>query len=344
MLAPPPPDLSRPDRLVGITTTVPVEIILAAGLVPLDLNNVFISDPDPAALVAAAEREGFPRTTCCWVKGIFAAARRAGVSRLVGVVQGDCSNTHGLLESFQFVGGTTLPFAYPYDRDPDALDAELRRFAGRLGTTLETAEAVRRDLAPLRAKLAELDRLSWQDRKLSALENHLWLVAASDFCGDPERFERALDAFLGEARARPPLPPGPRVAYVGVPPICPRLYRFLDMLGLRVVLNETQHQFSMPHPADSLVEQYRAYTYPYGIFARIEDIEREIRRRRADAVLHYVQSFCYRQIEDHILRRSIPLRTLTLEFDRPGPLDGQTRTRIEAFAETLPPHTQETGK
>jgi len=53
------------DRRVGITTTIPCEVLLAAGLRPVDLNNVFVSDPDPARLVEEAERRGFPSNICC---------------------------------------------------------------------------------------------------------------------------------------------------------------------------------------------------------------------------------------------------------------------------------------
>ncbi len=45
---------------IGITTTVPTEVLLAAGYQPVDLNNLFISDPDPERLVDIAEPAGFP--------------------------------------------------------------------------------------------------------------------------------------------------------------------------------------------------------------------------------------------------------------------------------------------
>ncbi len=32
---------------IGITTTVPIEMLLAAECKPIDLNNVFINDPNP---------------------------------------------------------------------------------------------------------------------------------------------------------------------------------------------------------------------------------------------------------------------------------------------------------
>jgi benzoyl-CoA reductase/2-hydroxyglutaryl-CoA dehydratase subunit BcrC/BadD/HgdB len=54
-----------------------------------------------------------------------------------------------------------------------------------------------------------------------------------------------------------------------------------------------------------------------------------------DGVIHYVQSFCFRQIEDLIVRRRLPVPVLTLEGDRPGKVDARTRIRIEGFLEML---------
>ena len=62
-----------PGARVGFTTTIPVEVVLAAGLTPVDLNNLFIADPGARALAAEAEASGFPRTICTWIKGIYAA-------------------------------------------------------------------------------------------------------------------------------------------------------------------------------------------------------------------------------------------------------------------------------
>ena len=58
-----------PVSLIGMTTSVPIEVILAAGQTPVDLNNLFITDPDPYSLVAEAEAEGFARSLCSWIKG-----------------------------------------------------------------------------------------------------------------------------------------------------------------------------------------------------------------------------------------------------------------------------------
>ena len=101
------------------------------------------------------------------------------------------------------------------------------------------------------------------------------------------------------------------------------------------MFNEVQRQFAMPFDTDDLVEQYALYTYPYDIFARIEDIKREIDRRNLAGLIHYTQSFCFRQIQDLIIRTYIDLPILTLEGDAPTKLDARTKVRIESFVEML---------
>ena len=48
----------RAKRKIGFTTTIPVEIVLASGKTPVDLNNIFILDDDAAGLVSEAEAKG----------------------------------------------------------------------------------------------------------------------------------------------------------------------------------------------------------------------------------------------------------------------------------------------
>lgn len=91
----------------------------------------------------------------------------------------------------------------------------------------------------------------------------------------------------------------------------------------------------MPNSTEDLVEQYRMYTYPYGVFERLEDIKTQIEKRNIDGVIHYVQSFCYRQIEDMIFREKLNLPFLTIEGDKPGKIDARTKLRIDSFVEML---------
>lgn len=322
-------------KRTGFTTTIPLEVLLAAGRTPVDLNNVFITGGRSLELIETAETMGFPRNICGWIKGIYAAALEGGIDEIVAVTEGDCSNTRALMEVLSLHDVTTVPFAYPHDRDPAALRAEIERFMAHFGVGWEEVNRTGERLELIRSKIREVDRLTWQDNLVSGQENHYFQVASSDMNGSPDAFEAELDGFLQEARRRAPLGETIRLAYIGVPPIIDDLYPFLESQGARVVFNETQRQFSMPYGISDLVERYRAYTYPYDIFFRLADIELELAKRKVDGVIHYVQSFCFRQIEDMVVRRNLSLPILTLEGDKPGPLDARSRIRIESFLELL---------
>ena len=335
ILPPPlPTDLSM-DGVIGITTTVPIEVLYAAGLTCIDLNNLFITSDRPQDLADCAETAGFPRTCCCWTKGIYGAVGHYRVPSLLTVTRGDCSNAEALMEILLHEGVQGYTFDYPREQDEAAMIRELQRLADAVGADLSEAERWRERLWPIRQAAGEVDRLSWQESKVMGIENHLWLLSASDFCGDPDRYGREVQAFLETARRREPIAHGLRLGLCGIPPIVPGLYGFLESFGGLVVYNETQRQFAMADPAGSLAEQYTRYTYPYGVFPRIEDIVAECARRRLDGLIHYVQSFCHRRIEDRIIRERVDVPVLTLEGDRPGPLSGQLKTRLEAFVQML---------
>lgn len=323
-------------KIIGLTTTVPVEIIYAAGCTPVDLNNVFITSPHPQQLVEEAELAGYPRNVCAWIKGIYSTVRQnKAIKAVIAVTQGDCSNTHALMETLELAGIEVIPFAFPFDRDYDLLKLQIEKLMDRLGTTWREVLAVRRRLHRIRQKVWKIDELTWREGLVSGRDNHLYQVNCSDFKGDPDAYEREVDEFLAALAAASPRPAGLRLGYIGVPPIMDDLYDYLEERGAHVVFNETQRQFTMPFETEDFVEQYRLYTYPYGIFYRLEDIRREIEKRSLDGIIHYAQSFCFRQIEDLIVRERIRLPILTLEGDRPNRLDARTRMRIDAFLEMI---------
>lgn len=320
---------------VGFTTTIPLEVIVAAGRTPVDLNNLFITSGRSNKLIEEAELEGFPRNICGWIKGIYAAALESGIKEIIAVTEGDCSNTRALMEVLSLQGTTLIPFAYPHDRDPQTLKLEMEKLMRHFDVDFNQVHQAKTQLDLIRNGLRELDRLTWEGNRVTGEENHYFQVSSSDMNGDPERFQEELTSFLDRARSRKPFSQPVRLAYIGVPPITDGLYGFLEEHGARVVFNETQRQFAMPYRTADVVEQYLAYTYPYDVFYRLADILPELAKRKVDAVIHYVQSFCFRQIEDMIVRKKIPLPILTLEGDRPGPLDARTKIRIEGFLEML---------
>lgn len=320
---------------IGITSSVPIEAIYAAGLGVIDLNNLFIETDAGWSLVEDAERRGFPESSCAWIKGIYSAIKREGIGTVIAVTEGDCSNTHALMEVLEIEGIETVPFMYPYDRDARVLALEIDKLCERVGTSRAEAERTRLEFETIRAKVREIDRLTWEEDKVGGFANHYYQVSCSDMKGDPGGFGKEMDDFIASAEGAVALRGDLRLAYVGIPPIVSGIYSQVESFGGRVVFNELQRQFSMPYRSRDLVDQYLRYTYPYHIRHRIEDIKSEIARRRIDGVIHYVQAFCFRQIEDLILRKEIGLPVLTLEGNRPGKIDLRSGVRIEAFMEML---------
>jgi benzoyl-CoA reductase/2-hydroxyglutaryl-CoA dehydratase subunit BcrC/BadD/HgdB len=320
---------------IGITTTIPSEVLWAAGQVPLDLNNLFIASPQKLKLVEEAEVRGFPRNTCSWIKGIYAVARRSGIKRVIAVTRGDCSNTQALMEVFQSERIEVIPFAYPYNRDHDLLKLQIEKLIDELGTNWEAVNRMKTRLDERRRKVHYIDRMTWEENLVSGRENHLFLVSCSDMQGNISQFEQQVDQFIQRLETRSPKPQKVRLGFIGVPPIYPELYDYLEEIGARVVFNETQRQFAMPHFTSDLVEQYRLYTYPYAVFERLKDIKQQVKLRHITGLIHYVQSFCFRQIEDILIRQQLDIPILTLEGDRPSPLDARTKLRLESFVESL---------
>lgn len=333
LIKPPPPGAR-----VGFTTTIPVEVVLAAGLTPVDLNNLFIADPGARAKVGEAEAAGFPRTVCAWIKGIYAALQNNPEIRTVIVAcQGDCSYTQALGEVLEAEGREVIHFKFPYPRHREQLGREIEALRIRLGAEAGEVVRVQDRLTPLRQKIARLDRLTWETGQVTGEENFLYLISSTDFASDPAGFERRIDDFLRRAEGRPSRDYPVRLGFAGIPPIFTDLWDYLADLGAGVVFHEFPRQFSMPQAGPDLAEQYFHYTYPYDVFGRLADLEAAVRTRRLHGLVHYTQSFCFRQMFDQIIRERLNLPVLTIEGDRPSLLDARTRMRLEAFVDVLRP-------
>lgn len=322
---------------IGITTTIPVEIVYAAGHTPVDLNNVFVTHHNSYELVEAAEVFGLPRNLCAWIKGIFSSTTsNSRLDAVIGVTQGDCSNTRALMEVIELLGIEVIPFAFPTDRDSKALARELEKLTKILGASASDVRKTKKRLDQVRAQAQRIDELTWTENKISGEENHLTLVNLSDFRGDFRKYTGELSELIDRAGERRPFQETVRLGFMGVPPIFTDLYEVVESLDARIVYNEIQHQYSMPEKTDDIIEQYSRYTYPYGIYPRLEFIKKEIGKRNIHGLIHYVQSFCYHQVEDLIVRRELTeIPILTLEGDKPGTLDSRSRLRLEAFIELI---------
>ncbi|MDP8267302.1 MAG: 2-hydroxyacyl-CoA dehydratase [Candidatus Tenebribacter davisii] len=319
---------------IGFTTSFPVEVVFAAGHTPIDMNNIFVTG-NASDFVEQAEFDGYPRNICSWIKGMYSVALSSGMNAVIGVVEGDCSNTHSLMSTLIDKNIEVISFSFPHTKDRKKLADEIEKLEQYFDVKHAKVLEVKTRLDKIRKKLIRLDKLTWNENKVTGLENHLWLVNSSDFNGDPDDFEKRLDEFIFEAEGRKSIKTDFRFGFLGVPPIITNLYDFLLEHKVNIVFNEIQRQFSMPYLEKDIVDQYLRYTYPYSIFDRLKDIKTEISNRKLDAVLSYSQSFCHRQIDSILIKKYVDIPVLTIEGDQPGDLDARTKLRIESFLDML---------
>lgn len=324
-------------KRIAISTTVPVEIIYAAGLKPVDLNNTFVTSPEAKKWLEAAEKRGFPKSMCAWIKGLYSACQYEKPDYFLAVTEGDCTNSISLHQILEHEGVSVLTFGFPAKHEREALGQSMAHLARNLNTNLERAEALRQELLPIRELGKTLDKLTYETGQVSGFENHLWLVNFSDFGGNPNAFKTLLTDFIGLAKKRKPIQKKLRLGYIGVPPMFSDLYDYVEMHDAQIVYNEVQRQFAMPFAsgAADLIDQYLDYTYPYALSYRLRDIQTEVKLRQLDGVIHYTQAFCHRALDDLILRDKLTVPVLTLEGDQATEMDGRTKLRLEAYLDML---------
>ncbi len=322
---------------IGFTSTIPVEVIFAADCQPVDLNNLFISHKDPISLVRQAEIVGLPRNCCAWIKGIFAASLDAGIRHVIVVTEGDCAQSRVLAQLLADHGVKVLPFEFPSLNTPHRIAPMMDRFQSELGTLPEDVLAWRWRLSSIRREVHHLDACFERQKTYSTSDLLGFQLSTTDFLGDPELFLSRLAPerieFFDEDCHFPD--DVLRLGIIGVPPIHPNLHSVAEELGAPIVFNETARQFTFPCGGADLVEQYERYTYNQSVEIRVKDINEAIKTRHLDGLIHYVQSFCYRHLEDSLFRSRINLPILTLEGELPLPLDARSRLRIESFVEML---------
>lgn len=324
-------------KTIGITTTVPIEVLMAAGYKVVDLNNLFITSDSYDKYIDYAEREGFPKSSCAWIKGIYGACLANGISEIVGVVEGDCSNTRALMEVLKGKAVTMRTFAYPHSHKKEDIRAAVDDFMETFGVSQDQVELIRKQLAGIRQYAKIIDELTYKDNKATGFENHICQVTLSDLNGDSSKCSEMLENKITEIKARAPKTEILRLGFIGVPPMICDIYDYVETLNARFVYNEVQREFAFPRSdqAETIYEQYYDYTYPYDLDFRLGDIKKQIRERRLDGIIHYTQAFCHRAIEDIVVKRELDIPVLTIEGDKLNRLDPRTKLRLEAFLDML---------
>lgn len=324
-------------KTIGITTTVPIEVLLAAGYRVLDLNNLFITSGEYAKYIDFAERDGFPKSSCAWIKGIYGVCLKNGIKEIVGVMEGDCSNTKALVEVLKMNGVKIYPFSYPHCHNVENIKASIDELMDIFSVNLADVEEVRRRLNKIRAMAKRIDEMTFLENKVTGFENHLYQVSLSDFNGDVDEFERLLGDKLLEIERRKPTNKKIRLGFIGVPPMTCDIYEYVENFNAHFVYNEVQREFAFPRSdkASNIYEQYYDYTYPYDIDFRLKEIKKQVEKRKIDGIIHYTQAFCYRTIEDIVIKKELDIPVLNIEGDKFNRLDSRSKLRIEAFLDML---------
>ncbi|RKD29482.1 2-hydroxyacyl-CoA dehydratase family protein [Thermohalobacter berrensis] len=323
--------------IIGITTTVPIEVLIAKGYKVVDLNNVFITSEYYHKYIDIAERKGFPKSSCAWIKGIYGACVENNIKEIVGVVEGDCSSTKALVEVLKAEGVKIYPFSYPHIHNLKDVKKSINEFISSFNVDLKEIERIRAKLNKIRNLGKKLDKLTYIDNKATGFENHLYQVSFSDFNEDVEGFKKLLESKIKEISKRKPNSKKIRLGFIGVPPMTCDIYEFVEKLDAHFVYNEVQREFAFPRAnnARNIYEQYYDYTYPYDLNFRLKEIKKQIHERKIDGIIHYTQAFCHRAIEDIIVKKELNIPVLNIEGDKLNTLDARTKLRIEAFLDML---------
>lgn len=324
-------------KKIGLTTTVPVEVLIAAGYTPVDLNNIFITSENHLKYIDIAEKDGFPKSLCAWIKGIYGVCIDNNIKEIVGVMEGDCSNTKALIEVLQLKGVKVYPFSFPHSHKLQDVENEIRKFMHLFNVSEEEVEGIRQRLNKTRELAKEIDKLTYIDNKTNGFENHLYQVSLSDFNGNIDEFEAEIKATIEKVKKREPINKKLRLGYIGVPPMTADIYKFVENFDAHFVYNEVQREFAFArgNEANNIFEQYYDYTYPYNTEFRITELKKQIEERKLDAIIHYTQAFCYRAVEDIVIKKELDIPILNIEGDKLNSLDARTKLRLEAFLDML---------
>jgi len=307
-------------QTIGITALVPPELIYACGHRPLDVNNLVPeSSLNPHSKLCA--------WTALWRDMILTGS--LNIDSLVVVAGGDC---HNALVDGQKVAMSGIPthyFFYPFDRDHDYFNSQLESLAEFLGGIKDKDMFGR--ISELKAKGLALDKQRVDDRALAS-DVFSALIQYSDLQGDPATFGNFVENI-----PKQDIEYSSRVALIGVPPIYPDFHKAAESFGLHVVYDELPYEFIRlgGNKLKELAQSYCNYTFAGPIETRIEFINKQLRHRKVDGVIHYTQFACHHTLEDEIFRQHLDYPVLTVQGDLPRPIPEQIKLRLEAFSEML---------
>jgi hypothetical protein len=310
--------------MIGITALVPPEVVYASGNEPSDLNNYV-----PTSKLTPVDK------LCAWtaIWRDLVLSKKIEVDKLVVVAGGDCYNAIVDGEKIELSGIPTHYFMYPFDRSKELMKGQVNSLADFLGGIKDRTKF--RVIKELKRLALKLDRRRIEG-KIPAEDAFSIQVTGSDLQGDLEKYKASMEKI--EERE---VEFNHRVAILGIPPIYPDFHNLLQSLGLHVVYDEMPYEFIRLSGASiaEVSRNYVNYTFAGNIRDRIAFVEKELKTRGVDGIIHFQQFSCHHKLEDPILRkyfnRELGYPYMTIEADLPSTTPEQVRLRLEAFAERL---------
>ena len=347
-------------RVVGYSClTTPVEILDAAGLLPLRLRALGRAETD----LADARLSRF---NCSFCRALLQLGLDGTYDVLDGLIASNgCDQLRGMYENWQYAHESAF-FHYlkvPHIHTADAreyLELELRRYrdavAAFAGVTLgdeELAEALARQVR-IRALLRKLSALREQDPpRLSGTE--ALIAVCAEGCLRPADYEALLRQELRDLATRPPLPrPRARLLLGGAATDEIDLLADIEGLGGLVVADTMCFgaRAFWRHPEDGedrdpiavLAEQLLTSSLCPRMIEQFDDrlafVQDSVQRAQADGVLLVHNKFCdVHGIDNALLRltleeRGVPVLALEKEYGALGDR-ARIRTRVQALLERI---------
>ncbi|MCX9085123.1 MAG: 2-hydroxyacyl-CoA dehydratase family protein [Candidatus Methanoperedens sp.] len=307
-------------KKIAITALVPPELIYACGCKPFDVNNVI-----PFS-------KKYPRNKLCAWTAIWQemlSKREIKIDSLIVVAGGDC---HNALVDGQKVAMSGIPthfFFYPFDGSSEYLESQFQKVSDFLG-------GIKAPEKP--EEIMELKKIGLQiDKKraagkLTSGDTFRILISFSDLASDLDTFRETI-SLIRETDIKI----NNRIALIGVPPIYPDFHDVAQSLGLDVIFDELPFEFIRHSGRDiqTIARDYCNYTFARPLDFRIKFLQKELKKRNVDGIIHYTQFSCHHMLEDDILRSNLDYPMLTIQGDLPGNTPEQIKLRLEAFREAL---------
>lgn len=313
-------NIRTPVKKIGITALVPPELIFACGAVPFDVNNVIPSS-----------RKYPGNKLCAWtaIWKEMLVKREINVDSLIVVAGGDCHNALVDGQKAAISGIPTHFFFYPFDGDSVYMESQMHSLSEFIGG-IKYPEKFK-EIKELKKKGLMIDKKRCKGL-IPQSDAFKLLISFSDLSGDLSEFSRAINS-LEETN----IDIRNRIALIGVPPIYHDFHEVALSLGLHIVFDELPYEF-ISHGGSNIHEMghdYCNYTFARPLEFRIDFLNKELKKRKVDGVIHYTQFACHHMLEDEIMREKLDYPMLTIQGDLPGNTPQQIKLRLEAFREML---------